>query len=72
MSDLSVKLGLSEEAGVRLDALVRKTEAKDGEEVVRNALRMYEALIEEYEAGAVFLIKRSDGKGIQPYQMFEF
>ena len=45
----------------RLNALKAKAEAASYTEVVKNALRIYEALIEETEAGKQFLIRDKDG-----------
>jgi hypothetical protein len=53
----------------RLNALKIKTEASSYAEVLKNALRLYEALIEETENGNEFLVRNSDGV-ITPYRMF--
>ncbi len=53
----------------RLNALKRKTEAASYAEVVKNALRLYEALIEETEAGKQFLVRDREG-GISPLRLF--
>jgi len=53
----------------RLNALKLKTEASSYVEVLKNALRLYEALIEESEKGNEFLIRNEDGT-ITPYRMF--
>jgi hypothetical protein len=53
----------------RLNALKLKTEASSYAEVLKNALRLYEALIEETEKGNEFLIRNEDGT-ITPYRMF--
>lgn len=45
----------------RLKALRDKTVATSYAEVVKNALRFYEAMIERAEAGSEFLIKDKDG-----------
>jgi len=45
----------------RLNALKLKTEASSYAEVVKNALRLYEALIEETESGKQFLVRDKDG-----------
>lgn len=45
----------------RLRHLQNVTEASSYAEVVRNALRLYEALIDEAESGSEFLIQREDG-----------
>ena len=53
----------------RLNTLKRKTEATSYAEVVKNALRLYEALIEETEAGKQLLIRDSNGV-VSPYRLF--
>jgi hypothetical protein len=53
----------------RLNALKVKTEAASYAEVVKNALRLYEALIEETEQGRTFLIRDENG-AIAPFRMF--
>jgi len=53
----------------RLNALKLKTEASSYAEVLKNALRLYEALIEETERGNAFLIRDADGV-VSPYRMF--
>ncbi|MGH7043743.1 MAG: hypothetical protein ACREFY_16665 [Acetobacteraceae bacterium] len=53
----------------RLNTLKRKTEAASYAEVVKNALRLYEALIEETEAGKQFLV-RDEAGGIMPLRLF--
>lgn len=53
----------------RLNALKDKTEAASRAEVVRNALRLYEALIEEIESGTQFLVRDKDGS-IAPFRLF--
>lgn len=53
----------------RLNALKRKTEAASYAEVVKNALRLYEALIEETDAGKQFLVRDAAGM-VSPYRLF--
>lgn len=53
----------------RLNALKRKTEASSYAEVVKNALRLYEALIEDTDAGKQFLVRDADGS-VSPYRLF--
>lgn len=45
----------------RLRMLQQKTEASSYAEVVRNALRLYEALIDEVEEGNKIFIEREEG-----------
>ena len=53
----------------RLNTLKRKTEAASYAEVVKNALRLYEALIEETEAGKQFLVRDANGS-VAPLRLF--
>lgn len=53
----------------RLSALKTKTEAASYAEVVKNALRLYEALIEETESGKQFLVRDENGV-VSPYRLF--
>jgi hypothetical protein len=53
----------------RLNVLKVKTEAASYAEVVKNALRLYEALIEETESGKQFFIRDENGT-ITPYRLF--
>ena len=53
----------------RLDAIKAKTEASSYAEVMRNALRLYEAVIEQSEAGNTFLISDAQGK-VRQYEIF--
>jgi hypothetical protein len=45
----------------RLKALREKTEATSYAEVIKNSLRLYEALIKEAEGGNQLCIKNADG-----------
>jgi hypothetical protein len=53
----------------RLNALKIKTEAASYAEVVKNALRLYEALIEETDNGKTFMVRDENGS-ISPFRMF--
>jgi hypothetical protein len=53
----------------RLNTLKVKTEASSYAEVVKNALRLYEALIEESEGGKQFLVRDKDGV-VSPFRLF--
>lgn len=53
----------------RLDILKAKTEAVSYAEVVKNALRLYEAMIEETEAGTHLFSHAKDG-AIAPFNPF--
>ena len=52
-----------------LNTLKAKTEAASYAEVVKNALRLYDALIEEAESGKQFLTRDRDGV-VSPLRMF--
>jgi hypothetical protein len=56
-----VQLDFPPRAMERLNALKVKTEASSYAEVVKNALRLYEALIEEDESGKQFLTRDKNG-----------
>jgi hypothetical protein len=53
----------------RLNALVEKTEASSYTEVLKNALRLYEALVDETEKGHEILVREGDGR-LKSYQIF--
>jgi hypothetical protein len=53
----------------RLQRLKEKTEAASYAEVIRNALRVFEALVQEHEAGAEFSLKRTSGETVA-YRIF--
>ncbi len=64
-----VQFDLAPRSMERLNALKTKTEAASYAEVVKNAFRLYEALIEETESGKQFLVRDRDGT-ISPYRLF--
>jgi metal-responsive CopG/Arc/MetJ family transcriptional regulator len=64
-----VQLDLPEKAYLRLQDLKAKTEASSHAEVIKNALRLYEAIIAEADAGNQFLIQQADGR-IKEYAIF--
>ena len=45
------------------------TEAASYAEVIRNALKLYDGLITEAEAGAAFLVRGANGD-VSPFKMF--
>lgn len=53
----------------RLNVLKEKTEASSYAEVVKNALKLYDGLIEETERGSQFLMRDKNGT-ISPFRMF--
>ena len=64
-----VQLDFAPRSMERLNMLKAKTEASSYAEVVKNALRLYEALIEESEDGKQFLIRDKTG-AISPFRLF--
>lgn len=64
-----VQLDLSEQSMERLLLLKHKTDSASYAEVVRNALKLYEALIQKSESGNTFLIRDKDGKTSE-YEIF--
>lgn len=64
-----VQMELPEKSMQRLSLLKDKTEASSYAEVFKNALRLYESLIDEYEAGRIILIKDKDGN-MSEYKIF--
>ncbi|HKQ10197.1 MAG TPA: hypothetical protein VJS85_03325 [Rhizomicrobium sp.] len=64
-----VQLEMPPQAMVRLQKMKDRTEAASYAEVIRNALRLFEALVEEHEKGAEFSLKRADGEVVQ-YKIF--
>lgn len=54
----------------RLRALREKTEAASYAEVIKNALRLYEALIKEADQGNHLVIKDRDGREISYRAIF--
>jgi hypothetical protein len=63
-----VQMDMPPKSLLRLKRLQEVTEASSYTEVVRNALRLYEVLVEEYEAGNELLVKRGDA--IVPLRIF--
>jgi hypothetical protein len=64
-----VQLDFPPRAMERLNTLKTKTEASSYAEVVKNALRLYEALIEEDESGKQFLTRDKNGV-VSPFRLF--
>jgi hypothetical protein len=64
-----VQLEMPPQAMERLQKLKDRTEATSYAEVIRNALRLFEALVEEHEKGSEFSLKRVDGEVVQ-YKIF--
>lgn len=68
-STTRVQFDVSSKSMERLVALKEKIEANSYAEVVKNALRLYEALITEADNGSQFLVKSKDGN-VTPFRMF--
>ena len=64
-----VQLEMPPQAMERLQRLKDKTEAASYAEVIRNALRVFEALVIEHEGGAEFFLKRPTGESVA-YKIF--
>jgi hypothetical protein len=64
-----VQLDLPEKAYERLSSLKEKTEATSLAEVVKNALRLYEEVISQADAGSKFQVVEPDGK-VRQYLIF--
>lgn len=64
-----VQMDLPERSFERLKALKEKTEAVSYAEVLKNALKIYEAIIQEIDSGNEIMIKQKDGQ-IFPYKVF--
>ncbi len=57
-----VQLEMPPQAMERLQRLKDRTEAASYAEVIRNALRVFEALVDEHEKGSEFLLKNAAGE----------
>ncbi|HEY5237945.1 MAG TPA: ribbon-helix-helix protein, CopG family [Rhizomicrobium sp.] len=64
-----VQLELPPQAMERLQRLKERTEAASYAEVIRSALRLFEALVEEHEKGSEFSLKRVNGETMA-YKIF--
>lgn len=61
VSTKRVQLDLPEKSMQRLQELKRRTEATSYAEVIKNALRLYEAIVAEAEAGGAFMVRTAAG-----------
>ena len=64
-----VQLEMPPQAMEHLQRLKDRMEAASYAEVIRNSLRVLEALVDEYEQGSEFSVKRKDGQ-TQAYKIF--
>jgi hypothetical protein len=56
-----VQLEMQLKSYERLQLMKERTEASSYAEVLKNALRLYEAIIDEYDAGSRLYLKDKDG-----------
>lgn len=59
-----VQLELPKSSFERLKQLQERTEAASYAEVIRNALRLYEALVKEADAGNDIVVRQLDGSEV--------
>ena len=64
-----VQLEMPPQAMERLQKMKERTEAASYAEVIRNALRLFEALVDEHEKGSEFALKRQNGETVA-YKIF--
>jgi len=64
-----VQLEMPPQAMVRLQKMKDRTEAASYAEVIRNALRLFEALVEEHEKGSEFALRGPNGE-LVAYKIF--
>lgn len=64
-----INLALSPRAFEQLEKIREKTEASSYTEVFRNAIKLYDALIEEAEQGNEFLVRDKNGN-LTSYKIF--
>jgi hypothetical protein len=64
-----VQLEMPPQAMERLQKLKDRTEAASYAEVIRNALRLFEALVDEHANGSEFFLKRANGETVA-YKIF--
>ena len=68
-STTRVQLELADKSFERLNALKDKTEASSYAEVMKNALRLYESIINQYDAGKRLYLKDENGQ-VTEYEVF--
>ena len=66
----TIKITLPQESVDRLNMLQEKMEVDSLAEVLKNAVRIFETVIDETDAGTEFFIKRK-GSEIEPLKVFE-
>jgi metal-responsive CopG/Arc/MetJ family transcriptional regulator len=64
-----VQIELADKSFERLNALKDKTEATSYSEVMKNALRLYESIINQYDAGKRLYLKDVEGQ-VTEYEVF--
>jgi len=60
-----VQVEMPESSMERLKRLQVKTEAASYAQVLKNALQLYEAIVEEQEKGSEIYLKRPDGREVE-------
>jgi Arc/MetJ-type ribon-helix-helix transcriptional regulator len=61
------QLHLTQKSADRLERLVKRTDSSSMSEVMRNALRLYEALIDETEKGASVILEKANGERVSVF-----
>lgn len=64
-----VQIELAEKSYERLNILKEKTEAASYAEVMKNALRLYESIVAQYDAGKRLYVSDKEGK-VTEYEVF--
>lgn len=64
-----VQIELADKSFDRLNALKEKTEAASYAEVMKNALRLYESIIAQHDAGRRLFLRDKDGNTTE-YEVF--
>lgn len=60
-----VQIDLQEQSMAQLNELRRRTEAASYSEVVRRAIRLYEAVLDEADAGNKLFVRRPEGEFVE-------
>jgi hypothetical protein len=68
-ADRLMRLAMPEESFRRLEKMQKEAQAENITDVLKDAIRLYEALLQESTAGSIFFIRRP-GQEIAPYEIF--
>lgn len=60
-----VQMDLGEKSMQRLKTLMERTEATSYAELMRNALRLYEAMIDRTDAGETIMVRKPSGEIVE-------